>query len=109
MEGSTEAVQMLLDYRANVAAVALNGQGCLHAASQEQGTEQCLKLLLLAGCLLDSVDEVGASPLTVAAMNGTAQCIEILLDNGASKDRQVTINHCIVGIMLGIVALNALM
>jgi ankyrin repeat protein len=82
-KGHTSVVQCLLEYGADVQAVAkYSGNSALHFASEE-GHAEVAQLLLSAGADIHARCNHGSTPLHVASMNGKVQIISCLLDHGA--------------------------
>ena len=82
--GQKEAVELLLEYGAEVNAAALNSQRVmpLHSAVAGQHFE-IAKLLIEHGALVNAEQEGGFTPLHGACQNGQLEMVKLLLDHGA--------------------------
>ncbi|KAL3367254.1 hypothetical protein AABB24_011794 [Solanum stoloniferum] len=95
MHGKISCVQKLIEAGANILMFdSLNGRTCLHYAAY-YGHSECLKTILFAARtshiasswgyarFVNVNDGKGATPLHLAARQRRADCVHILLDNGA--------------------------
>ncbi|KAK4719973.1 hypothetical protein R3W88_018311 [Solanum pinnatisectum] len=95
MHGKISCVQKLIEAGANILMFdSLNGRTCLHYAAY-YGHSDCLKIILFAARtshiasswgyarFVNVNDGKGATPLHLAARQRRADCVHILLDNGA--------------------------
>jgi uncharacterized protein len=89
MKGDKAAVQTLLRQKADVNAQQIDGTSALHWAVQSNDL-QLTDLLLSAGAKPGAVNHTGATPLLLAAQNGSAAMIERLLTAGADPNAALT-------------------
>jgi ankyrin repeat protein len=85
--GSLDAMVVLLDAGADVAAVADNAMRVqpLHSAAAARDTPKCA-LLLLRDAPVNAVQQGGFTALHEAAMHGALDRVELLLRNGADPN-----------------------
>ncbi|KAG2449821.1 hypothetical protein HYH02_005344 [Chlamydomonas schloesseri] len=75
-------VRMLLEHRASIsAAEPAHGHTALEVAARE-GRHGALQVLLDSGARPNLVDKEGATPLILAALKGSAECVKLLLAAG---------------------------
>ena len=80
--GSADCLALLLAASANVDQTDGDGGTALHDASTQ--SPDCLILLLQARATTDVADAVGETPLSCASRDGLPDCVQILLEYGAS-------------------------
>lgn len=92
--GNRDACLLLLGRRANLMCQDANRLGALHCAASH-GFTDCLECLLEAAgkqtaghLLLDQPDNLHCTPLFYAVLSGNIDCVELLLQRGASADWQ---------------------
>ncbi|MCG9911178.1 MAG: ankyrin repeat domain-containing protein [Flavobacteriales bacterium] len=64
------------------------GRTALHVACAYYGGMQICKALIAAGADVNAVTQKGESPLMLAATNGKADVVELLLQRGADKQKK---------------------
>ncbi|KAI0813237.1 ankyrin repeat-containing domain protein [Xylaria sp. FL0064] len=78
------AVELLLNFGANIDARAPDtGVMPIHDAAGA-GSSACIDYLLRHGAMIESLDNIGQTPLIVAAREGRLEAVENLLNEGAS-------------------------
>jgi ankyrin repeat protein len=89
MNGNKDAVQSLLQHKANVNAPQIDGTTALHWAvrADDPGTAE---LLIRAGANVSAANRAGATPMLLAAINGSAAMIEKLIVAGADPNAALT-------------------
>jgi ankyrin repeat protein len=85
--GTPEAMEVLIDAGADVAAVARNDMRVtpLHSAAASRDVAK-LAILLDAGAPVDAQQQGGYTALHEAAMHGAVDRVQLLLDHGADVD-----------------------
>src|SRR5580658_7131213 len=89
MNGNKAAVRSLLQQKANVNAVQVDGTTALHWAVQANDLETA-DLLIRAGAKVSAANREGATPLMLASINGNAAMIEKLIQAGADPNAALT-------------------
>ena len=89
MRGDKSGVQTLLQQKADVNAQQIDGTSALHWAVQANDL-QLTELLLRAGAKPAAANKAGATPLLLAAQNGSAAMIELLLTAGVDANASLT-------------------
>jgi ankyrin repeat protein len=80
------AVKLLIEAgETDLDQIAKNGATALHIACQ-RGHNECVRLLIEAGCNLDSATRNGNTPLGVACMSGQTGIAQMLVKAGADRD-----------------------
>jgi len=89
MNGNKDAVQSLLQHKANVNTPQIDGTTALHWAvrADDLGTAE---LLIRAGANVSAANRAGATPMLLAAINGNAAMIEKLIAAGADPNAALT-------------------
>src|SRR5688572_13502655 len=82
MKKDKAAVRALLQKRVDVNAPQVDGATALHWAVQQDDMET-VDLLIRAGANVKAVTRTGGSPMSLAAINGSAPMLEKLLAAGA--------------------------
>src|SRR5688572_6909710 len=83
MQGDTTGVRTLLQQKADVNAAQGDGTTALHWAAYKDDLEMA-QLLIKAGADVKAVTRVGAmTPLCMAAKNGSAAIIDVIMKGGA--------------------------
>ena len=85
MGGNTSAVRALLGKRADVNAPQVDGTTALHWAVRANNLEMT-DALLVAGAAVSAANQLGATPMLLAAMNGNAAVLERLIQAGADPN-----------------------
>src|ERR1700739_807217 len=86
MQGDRDAVRSLLAQKADVNAPQGDGSTALHWAAFKDDLEMA-KMLLASGASVKATTRIGAiTPLLMAAKNGNAGMIELLLKAGADAN-----------------------
>lgn len=85
MLGDKPAVRALLEKKADVNATQVDGTTALHWAVQANDLEMT-EMLLKAGARVSAANHLGATPMLLAAMNGSAAILERLVLAGADPN-----------------------
>jgi ankyrin repeat protein len=80
-----DAVQRLIQEKADVNAAEPDGTSALHWASYRDDIETA-QLLVGAGANVDAANDLGATPLWTASLNGSAAMVRLLLEAGANPN-----------------------
>ena len=91
MKSDSEAVRSLLAKKADVNAAQPDGTTALHWAVQWNDL-QMAELLIRSGANVKAANRNGATPMTLACINGEAAIIKALLDAGADPNAAVLLN-----------------
>ena len=84
------------DIRCDVDAVGSGGgYAALHIAAKN-GHVAAMKVLLAAGAMIDRVGHMGRTPLLLSVLSGNRAPVQVLLDQGASRDSRDAEGHSIV-------------
>src|SRR5579864_299109 len=89
MQGNTSSVRTLLQQKADVNALQIDGTTALHWAVRANDLE-LTELLLRAGAHVMPANKAGATPLLLATINGNAALIERLVTAGADPNAPLT-------------------
>lgn len=88
-KGDKVAVRALIQRKANVNAPQVDGSTALHWAAQADDLEMA-SLLISAGANVAAATKLGAQPLLMACLNGSAAMIEKLVKGGANPNAAIT-------------------
>lgn len=89
MKGNKQAVRSLIQQKANVNAPQADGTTALHWAVRADDLETA-QLLIGAGAKVTAANRDGATPLLLAAINGNAPMLEVLIKAGADPNTPLT-------------------
>jgi ankyrin repeat protein len=85
---STECLQVLLDFKADVNNRGrASGAAPLHAAA-EYGRAECISLLLEKNANLDLANQTGDTAFLLAAWQGEIECVKLLIEAKVNVDQQ---------------------
>src|SRR5690242_695645 len=89
MRGDRPAVRALLAKKADVNVTQVDGTTALHWAVRANDVEMT-EMLLSAGAKASAANQSGATPMLLAAMNGSAAMLERLIQAGADPNVPVS-------------------
>ena len=82
-----EAVGLLVDHGADVAALDMTDSTPLHVASSS-GDLEVLRILVESGADVNAQNETHSTPLHIASLEGSAETVQLLIDHGADVATQ---------------------
>ena len=91
-KGHSQAVQLLVQARANLEAIDANGSTALHLAVRQRGLPHWLchwsvvQVLIEAAANLEAREARGLTALHLAACTGRLEIVRLLVESGANKD-----------------------
>jgi len=86
--GTEEVVKVVLEARANVNVRAKQWETPLHMAAVTDATGEMIQLLLERGAKIEALTIIGATPLMLAATEGSITAVESLMRNKARLDAE---------------------
>ncbi len=89
MKGNKQAVRSLIQQKSNVNAPQADGTTALHWAVRADDLETA-QLLIGAGAKVSAANRDGATPLLLAAINGSGPMLEVLIKAGADPNTPLT-------------------